>query len=108
MSNEKLITLLRTLLQRTTSGAASWTSGSRDDTYIWSGSSASVAVLTRDNDGASPFIVRLIDGGGRIIEDEVYEHGDAGYDMISDLYGAARADALDINAAIDGLLDDLG
>lgn len=105
--SEKLGQLVQKLLERTTNGSASWSPGSRDDTYIWSGSNASVVVLTQDNDSAPPWIVRLVDGAGRIVEEEVFAGDVQGFVLVSKLYEAARADALDISATIDGLLNDL-
>ena len=106
-ASDRLIQLLTTLMSRTGKGISKWTTGSRDDTYIWSGSSASVALLTRDNDSAPPYTVRLIDSEGRVVEQEMFEFDDFHFDTVQNLYGLARADALDINAAIDSLLSDL-
>lgn len=106
-ASNKFMQLLDTLLTRTKRGKARWTPGSRDDTFIWSGSSASVAVLTRDNDGAPPWMVRIIDDDGRTIEEEMFLPNETGYDLVSELYNVARADALDITAAIESLLGDL-
>jgi hypothetical protein len=106
-ASSRLIKLLTTLHQRTGKGIQKWTTGSRDDTFIWSGSSASVSMLTRDNDGETPFVVRLIDSEGRIVEEEIFEFTDESIELVRELYAQARSDALDIDAAIQSLLDDL-
>lgn len=106
--SDRLITLLEVLRRRTGNGAAKWTTGSRDDTYIWSGSSASVALLSKDNDGWPPYMVRLIDATGRVIEEELFDGDNRYFLLVQNLYSEARSDALDITAAIDSLLEDLG
>ena len=103
----KLIELLRVLLIRTREGRAPWSPGSRDDTYIWSGSNASVAILTKDNDGQQPWKIQLFDSNGRVIEDETFMPTDPNFPLVGELYTLARSDALDITSAIDGLLEDL-
>lgn len=107
-ANDKVRILLETLLQRTQNGKAKWTTGSRDDTYIWSGSAASVVLLTKDNDGFQPWWVRLVDADGRTVEEEEVDVDSDLYNLLADLYPAARSDALNISSTIDGLLDDLG
>ena len=107
MSTDKLLLLAEKLLDRTQIGQASWSPGSRDDTFIWSGTNASVVLLSKDNDNAQPWIVRLVDGSGRTVEQATFVGGDRGWEMVNRLYQAARSDALDINATIDSLLDDL-
>ncbi len=107
IASPKLRELLQTLTRATFEGRANWNKGSRDDTFVWSGSNASVILLTKDNDGAAPYIVRLADAEGRIIESVATMPGGDDTRIAGELYAAARADALDINATIEGLLDDL-
>jgi hypothetical protein len=107
-ASQKFVQLIDALLIRSREGKVSWAPGGRDDTFIWSGSSASVAVLTKDNDGQQPWRIQLYDSSGRVIEDETFLMSSPYFEQIGELYGLARADALDINAAIDGLLEDLG
>jgi hypothetical protein len=52
-------------------------------------------------------MVRIIDDDGRTIEEEMFLPNETGYDLVSELYNVARADALDITAAIESLLGDL-
>lgn len=104
----KLFTLLDTLRGRTDQGAVKWTSGSREDTYLWSGSAASVALSTKDNDSQAPWLIRLIDSDGRVMESEMVDGASPFFEMVGDLYSGARSSALNIDGTIDGLLDDLG
>ncbi|MCI4657556.1 hypothetical protein [Cryobacterium zhongshanensis] len=107
-TSDKFDQLLSKLAQRTYEGKANWRPGSRDDTYVWSGSAASVVLLTKDNDGLPPYWVRLVDADGRAIEEEIVEPGEDSFDLVTQLYVAARSDALDITSTIDQLLEDLG
>lgn len=113
---EKLLELMRRLLQRTHEGVVDWGPGSRADMFIWSGSTASVALFTKDNDGFAPYVVRLTDEGGRPIEEELVgvdrqEFGGGGsnpnFEVVEKLYHLARSKALNIDATIEGLLGEL-
>lgn len=108
MTTDKILQLAEKLLERTALGQATWSPGSREDTFIWSGTNASVVLLSKDNDNAPPWLIRLVDGDGRTVEQEPFGGRDRGWELVNKLYHAARADALDINATIDSLLDDLG
>lgn len=101
--------LLKKLTERTLAGIAAWSPGSRDDTFIWSGTSASVVLSTKDQDGVSPYVVRLVDNAGRIVEEELFanDSNQALIPLVRDLYAVARANALNIDGTIEGLLDDL-
>lgn len=104
---DKLIAMLERLLVKTQSSNAKWSNGSRSDTFIWSGSKASVAVLSQDNDGQSPYLIRLINEDGLTLE-EITQSWDGPYfQLFKDLYLAARSDALDITLALDSLIEDL-
>lgn len=84
-----------------------WTAGSKEDTFLWSGSSASVVLSTKDNDGEAPWLVRLVDADGRTVESESVDGRSEVFAVTEELYSAARASALNIEETIDGLLEDL-
>jgi hypothetical protein len=107
MADTRLEVLIKTLADRTARSRLGWTAASREDTFVWSGTNASVMLYTKDNDGQAPWMLRLIDKDGRIIEEGEYTHSVYLGEMVGGLYADARSEALDISATIDGLLDDL-
>lgn len=108
MASEKIPDLLSALLHATEDSRASWTPGSREDTFVYSGSSASVVLSTQDNDGLVPYVIRLLDAEGRTVEELTVGTSGELASVTYNLYKAARSDALNIDRTISGLLDDLG
>ena len=104
----KFSKLMRTLLDRTRSGQATWVVGSRDGTFIWSSKSGSITVFPTDHDDRAPWSVMILDSSGQTLEEESFGGGDAYFDLAFELYRAARSNALDIDSTIDKLLSDLG
>jgi len=107
----KIDELLERLKDATRDGRAHWTVASRADTFVWSGSEASVVLSTEDDDGHPPYIVRIVDAEGRTVEEERYSFAvdpiPRGAEILATLYDLARSDALDVTSTIKSLLDDL-
>ena len=107
--------LLTRLEERTAGGVASWSSGTRDDTFLFNGSNASVALSTKDNDGIPPYVVTLYDDAGRPVEtyqaayDADFEDDEPSdwYKLVDRLYQGARRNALKIDDVIASLEQDL-
>lgn len=108
-ASPKLETLIARLIERTRAGAIKWAPASRDDSFIWSGTSASVVLSTKDYDGEAPFVIRLVDDSGRTVEEVVYDMGSnrTDLDLVKEFYHRARSSALSIDDTIEGLLADL-
>lgn len=109
-SSNDLGTLLKTLSARTLADRASWSRGSSDHTFIWSGTSASVVLSSTDQDGVSPYTVRLVDKDERMIEE--VQIGPASdpemLELLTGLYAVARERADRLDGTIAGLMGDLG
>ena len=105
--SRKMQALVTALSAKTISGEVKWKTGSRDDAFIWSGTSASVILSTKDGDGEAPWVVRIVDSDGRTVESEVVDIYHELYAQVDELYALSRASALNIDKTIDELLDDL-
>lgn len=105
----KLRRLIDRLHDQTNTGSVTWTPGSREDTFIWSGTSASVILSTRDFDGQAPFELAVMDSDGRTVEQATFGglEGIEDLERVRALYKSARSSALNIDETIDGLLSDL-
>jgi hypothetical protein len=103
--------LLIRLSERTNAGAITWIQGSTPDTFIYSGTRASVALSTQDGDGAPPYVVTLYDESGNAVDAYTARPTQRNVDwfkIVQRLYQAARRKALNIDVVIDALEADLG
>jgi hypothetical protein len=61
-----MLNLIKLLSDKTRTDQVDWSVGSRADSFIFSGTKASVTIQSVDRDGAPPYEIILMDGAGRI------------------------------------------
>src|SRR5947207_3346592 len=112
---ERLITLAETLVAKTNSGSIRWTwaaDGQDSLAFRYETGNATVVSETVDHDGLAPYRLSILNREG--IEVEALEWASASganfqavRDLLTNLYDAARRNALDSDSVIKDLFDDL-
>jgi hypothetical protein len=117
-TRDRIIELVKTLTQRTIAKSIQWQVSDDDGLeFQFSSPTSSVVVRSKDRDGASPFILDIINANGAIVESVYSNWGDSvgetpwGSQNMSELLGElfvqARRNALNIDGVLDDLLGSL-
>jgi hypothetical protein len=112
---DKLLALARELLEKTRNGLIKWKPDAALASFAIRTRRGSVVVGSRDGDGQEPFTLTVLNPEGQAIEALVSEwwkiDPDFGprepapwNDLLADLYRTARANAVDLEGIIDGIL----
>ncbi|MEU4329036.1 hypothetical protein [Nonomuraea dietziae] len=103
--------LATSLLYSTRSGHIKWVSTDKEDTFIYSGTRASVTVTSwTDSDGDLNIAMGLLDNHGAVAEvlSSQWGNGPAPWNAdLAQLYEAARHSAFDIDSLINSLMSDI-
>lgn len=116
----KIERLIQLLDDRTEAGKVRWQPTDKPTSFLSVLSSGSVLVETKDQDGTSPYALRIINDDGVVTETFYTRHFEAANRSASterpepwelalrDLHQRARSAALGIDKTISALLDELG
>ncbi len=104
---DRLKTLISALINGTRSGKVDWTRASRDDSFAFSGSAASVILSSVDGDAQPPYLLALFDANGSLVEQVTSGNYDEPYGKLHDLYPLARSNAVNIDSVVDSLLGEI-
>ena len=107
MSNEKDIGFVQQLAEATNTGKVSWQPTARIDEFTISFKGRFSLIIARPSQGY--FVFRMLDEGDREMLKLEYLEEDPGFGElpVKSLYEAARRQALQVDDAIDGILQEL-
>ncbi len=107
LETEQLTTLARRLTAATVTGDAQW-QGRDDDCYRWATEAGSVSVASRDRDGEPPYELAVYNTSGEKVDQlssELIGEEPAPWNQaLSDLYRAARRNALHADEIVEALI----
>lgn len=116
-ANERLLVLAERLLQRTEAGKISWSRTAEENTFLFNGTSSSVAVEGHvDRDGDFVGSLRVLNERGSEVDTLRTDFGDGAggrwtparhNELLRKLHSSARGSALRINEVLDVLLNEL-
>ncbi|MEU6010224.1 hypothetical protein [Streptomyces sp. NPDC047453] len=112
VDQEKLLTLINSLISATEAEKVEWTSTSTqsaptEDTYSLSLTRGTVIIWSQDGDGTFPFMLQIRGDQGQVVEEIRSAGGGLVADGIAELFRVAMNSARNANAVIDSLIDDL-
>jgi hypothetical protein len=100
--------LAQRLLQATERGRISWATTSNEETFAWSGKSATFLVSYADLDDSGTVEIKVLDKEGTVVELAHYEaHYGGEYEGMFALYEAARRNARGADRIIGDLITEV-
>lgn len=111
MSNQKFVSIIRKLIEKTDSGELDWETTEATGTYQVSFPRFSVRIFSQDGDIGPDIHVQVISEDGSILDD--VKDGDlsqlmpGAFTLMSNLLQNARRCAMGVDAALDALLKEL-
>lgn len=99
--------ILRMLYERTKRGDASWDTGRNQWEYIWTASTSTVIIRSRDQDDNFPFDVDILNSNGAPVLTVEFLNNDPNLELVSELYRSVARKHIQVDETLDGLLDEL-
>lgn len=111
MADQRILTLINRLRERTDQGKVSWREADRGDAFLASFSNNSVSVSQRESRQGSgaEYVIRILNSWGDTIEevgDEDFQNQEV-YETMKNLFDKARRIALGLDEALDSILKEL-
>jgi hypothetical protein len=110
-SNSELKRLIQGLIAASRSGRVPWGKASDGDAYIFAGTKAGVVVGSVDDDGRSPYFIRVFDNQGALVEEANTGLPDIDMNLaaaVSELYSLARDLGRNLTPLVNSILQDIG
>ncbi len=103
----KMLSLLETLNAATAKGRLHWSGSFSLDHFMAHTNNATITISKDMIGGYNSYTISLRDAKGKVIENDLFDHGDVGHGHAEILYESARRDALKVDQFIDNVIADL-
>jgi hypothetical protein len=106
-ANPKILKLIGSLLDATTSGRVQWSESGLRDIFDLEVKGGAITISVDLEDNGEVYFIGLRGEQGKMLESEFFAPGDEGFEAARDLYRLVRRNALHVDDILDRVIADL-